>query len=239
MKKRVLILSGVNWNATFQRHHKVAAFFSDDGYDVDFVSGIKSTSLFTLRRWYSYLKSKFSTKRRPHSNPYPSSDFVEYSCFNVPHATCLNNLSAKILCGKMRYDSYNYIIVYIPCSFTNYLLSLVSTDHLVYDCVRNFSDWPDISNNVILNEKDLLLRASTILVDSYYLRDRLIKEHKNVVQILPSVSDISLSKYECNPMKKKITKLAFFGTISSHFDLNILKVLESKSIELLFWGLMN
>ncbi|KAF7775444.1 hypothetical protein PCIT_a1637 [Pseudoalteromonas citrea] len=236
MRKRVLILSGVNWDATFQRHHKVAEFFIDDGYDVDFVSGIKSTSLFTFKRWYSYLKAKFCTKPRSHSNPYPSSDFFEYKCFNIPHVTFLNDISAKILCRNMRYDNYDHIIVYVPCSFTKSVLSLVSTDHLVYDCVRNFSDWPNISKNVILNEKDLLCLANTILVDSYYLRDKLTREHHNVFQILPSVSDISLPKYECNPIRKTITKLAFFGTISSHFDMSILKVLESKSIELLFWG---
>ncbi|WP_010361473.1 hypothetical protein [Pseudoalteromonas citrea] len=214
----------------------MAEFFIDDGYDVDFVSGIKSTSLFTFKRWYSYLKAKFCTKPRSHSNPYPSSDFFEYKCFNIPHVTFLNDISAKILCRNMRYDNYDHIIVYVPCSFTKSVLSLVSTDHLVYDCVRNFSDWPNISKNVILNEKDLLCLANTILVDSYYLRDKLTREHHNVFQILPSVSDISLPKYECNPIRKTITKLAFFGTISSHFDMSILKVLESKSIELLFWG---
>ncbi len=65
MNKRVLILSGIPWNTTFQRHHKISLFLNSLGYEVIFVEKIPS-SKFSINKLFSRIAKKFE---KVHSKP--------------------------------------------------------------------------------------------------------------------------------------------------------------------------
>ena len=64
--KKALVLAGINWNDTLQRHHQFAYYFVKCGYDVDFIEHIISTK-FSLNKFLQVIK-KSGQKTEKHAN---------------------------------------------------------------------------------------------------------------------------------------------------------------------------
>jgi len=232
MNQKVLVISGVSWDSTHQRHHKVVEFLDRNGYQVDFISNVKSSSVFSLSKIMSKISNKFFNQRSSSTNTKPSDKFLEIKSFNLPYKTIINKLFLLIVKKKLRFADYDIVIYYIPCQFTHLLLNSVSTKRVIYDCVRNFSGWDNITKSVVKYERLLLQQVDRVLVDSYYLKDKLSVVHSDVHQILPSVYT------QCfhSKVTGRLNKFAFFGTVSNHFDESVLGVLSKCNVELFIWG---
>ena len=234
MSKKALIISGIFWGDTWQRHQNIATALTEQGYCVDFVAGVK-TSGFTLQKCISELRSRLAVNRNINAlstrNSQPK-QLNEISTFNLPYTGWLTSRAINKITPELS-DYYDIVICYIPAPLSLKIIAGVNYRTLIYDCVRNFVLWPGIAPTVLSSEKKLITIADQIWVDSFYLLNQLSDKHNKVTQILPTINkELQI----VGQSKAKINKLAFFGSVSSHFDTTVLNTLNKLNIELYIWG---
>lgn len=235
--KKILVISGIKWDDTWQRHQNVVSSLINSGNQVDFISGVKSSKInfLNLNRFFSrfFLKFFYETKSTSRNNKRFQESFREFCFPNLPVVSLFNFVSTYFLSKKIN-KKYDVVIVYVPSHFTFCLLKRLSYDKVVYDCVRDFNNWQGTSRSIVKYETLGIDSGffDRIVVDSFYLFEKFKRLHSSVYQLLPSTVNFSSDKI----LNARIEKLAFFGTVSSHFDVRLLPILEKLSIELLVWG---
>lgn len=227
--KKALIISGIFWDDTWQRHQNVAKFLAESGFSVDFLGGVKTSSV-TFNKVISYLGK--SRKGQTVKNTVPD-NLRELSVFNLPYEI-LSQFSLSKLTTSGLHKHYDLVICYVPSPLTKKLLNHIEFEQLIYDCVRNFEGWDGISKNVVAYESKLAQVASRIWVDSYFLKDRFERSYQDkVTQLFPTVNRL----YNF-PVKetRSIKHVGFFGSVSKHFDIMLLPMFAKLGIKLHLWG---
>lgn len=228
--KKVLILSGISWNSTYQRHQKIANYFGKKNCEVYFIEDIISSKI-TILKILNFLFYKFKNicqiKKENQKNK--NVRLIKKKFIN-PQG--MLNYYNYIVVKKILLEignSFDIVINYLPIETTRYILKNINYKILVYDCVRDFQNWGGYPNNLVKIEQNLIKNSNFILVDSFYLYKKMseLKLGKKVLQILPT---LTLNEYSFYKKYKKeviqIKKLTYFGTIDSRsLDLDILNKL--------------
>lgn len=231
MNKKALILSGVSWNTTLQRHHKIALWLKNIGYDVYFIESIPSSS-FTLKKVFSKVKNKFIKSTSVNN-------FKTVKVFNfkfLPPNYIFNHYNSykvnKML--KKIGNSFDVVINYLPIYTTKTIIDYIVYNKLIYDCVRDFENWGGYPRNIKKYENLLKEKSNIIMTDSFYLTNK-----HNGIQFLPSLSEEQLKIFNSNKKTiNKIKKIVYFGQIDTHIDVNVLEAI-SKEYELHIIGNSN
>jgi len=239
MPKRALILAGVKWDTTIQRHHAIAYHLSAIGYEVHFVEGIASSS-FTIAKLFSRLRnmlfiSSLGSAKVPRNNirvitsPLINPQGGIFALFN--------NLRLRKLLASTS-DNYDIIVNYLPVRTTQSIINRVSYKQLIYDCVRDFSNWGGYPPETSEIERELIHKADAVLVDSYYLYDKISKKYpiKEVVQVLPMLKNGQESILSQGIAPKKIHRISYIGQIAEHIDIAIMQSLARNGYELHHFG---
>lgn len=221
MKKKVLILAGIPWETTIQRHHQIASFFYKMGYEVFFVEKIPS-SKFSFKKAINRINRKKIIK----------AEFERNMEINVINPKFINPMNGVFfLYNKMKIkkliknigNEFDIVINYLPVNTTYEILKLVNAPIVVYDCVRDFQNWGEYPSNVANIEENIVNKADFILTDSYYLTNKIKKNYnKNAFQILPMVDKNQIEILNQCKIKNKITNIIYFGAINNHIDCEIL-----------------
>lgn len=226
--KRVLILSGIAWNDTLQRHQRISNFLSKNNCQILFIENIIS-SKFTIKK---ALKSFFYTNKNLYNkNKVPLNVNIYNKRFLNPHSIFkyYNHIQAKKLLKDIG-NKFDVIINYLPIETTNYILSKCSYKSLIYDCVRDFENWGGYPIDIKNYEKVLYEKSNYILVDSYYLKNKIISKNleEKLIQILPTVDikEYQIYKKNFNIELKKIKRLTYFGTIGKHINIKLLNYIS-------------
>ena len=114
----------------------------------------------------------------------------------------------------------------------------ISINHkLIYDCMDDFVEFPNIKNNVkqkkkmYTNERDLISRADNIFSSSLHLKNILIERYKIIPKKINVINNAISSEYKNieytiapNDYTNKVhhKDLLYIGTISSWFDFNLI-----------------
>lgn len=227
--KKVLIISGTEWNSTIQRHHVIARWFAQKGMNVDFLEGIVS-STFSLKKLIARLKATSHTKI---VNPceFPINLFrinlinPNNGLFKIYNKATIKNYY------KYKDEYYDIVICYVPVNTTLMILNELEYDCLIYDCVRAFENWGGYPKDILVNEDVLINKANFIFVDSFYLKNKMLSNYKNknkVFQFLPHLGKEEYQVYSKNNPKKFIKTILYFGRVYTHLDLKLLKKLNNK-----------
>lgn len=224
--KKALILSGISWNTTLQRHHKIANWLKKMGYDVVFVESIPSSRI-TFRKVMSKLKSKFIKSSKINNKREVK---IVNGKFLPPvfYLNIINNIKVKKMLKKTGKD-YDIVVNYLPIYTTSKIIDNISYNKLIYDCVRDFENWGGYPKNIKKYENELMKKADIILTDSFYLTIK-----KNGIQFLPSLSEEQLKIFAKKKPVSKIKNIVYFGQIDVHIDLDILKrISESYDVHII------
>ncbi len=228
MKKKALILSGITWNTTVQRHHAIARHLVKNGYEVHFVQGIIS-SAFNLKKFFHKLFGLLSKRSDAPRIPLDDGVTLIRSPFVNPQGGIFHAFNAFRLKKFLQIidNEYDLVINYLPISTTNEVIKEIDYTTLIYDCVRDFSNWGGYPQNLPKIEHDLILNSDAVLVDSYYLYDKLSGRYPDVkiVQILPMLKEGQADIFKRGKPPKAIKNIAYIGQISSHIDLSVLEAL--------------
>lgn len=239
--KNALIISGVNWDSPWQRHHIISSRLLESGYNVDFIESITSSSLSfknIKRKINNLLASKVVFKnnnagvrliKTPVSPP--------SSITNI-----LDRITINLILSKTK-KHYDIVIIYIPRKLTFDLLQQLNYSKLIYDCVRDFSTWPDISKQVVSYESNIISIANEIWCDSYWLEKKISTfiDNKGIVKkvtkILPTIPKEIFDKIEYNNFHiGEIKRITYFGSLSNHVDITALKFLYDNGFLINFIG---
>lgn len=224
--KKILILSGINWNDTLQRHQRIAKFLANNNCQVYFIEDIMSSKFTIKKAWNKIFSKKDNIKIQ-------NKIFKNIKIYNKkylnPHGVFkyYNHIQVKKLLTEIGIE-FEIIINYLPIETTNYILKKCKYKILIYDCVRDFQNWGGYPKNIEKYEKILLEKANYILIDSYYLKDKIaLKSSKSIIQILPTINLQEYKIYEKTYNRKidKIKKLTYFGTVGEHIDIELLNYL--------------
>lgn len=227
--KKILILSGIHWNDTYQRHQKIATYLSEN-YEVIFVEHIISSKI-SLKKILYKIFEYFIKKNK---------------CSNINKKKDIRVISPKLLPANKFFLSYNKrqmdkilrkigvdyfcVINYLPLEITEYMIDKISYSNLIYDCVRNFEEWEGTPQNVVEVERRIVNKATNILVDSFYLQDKILEKYgRKAIQILPTITKESYNFFLKNKYdKKNIKKIIYFGTVDEHIDIQLLNKMTEK-----------
>lgn len=237
--KKAVILSGVNWNTTKQRHHTIAEYLKEMNYDVVFVEGITS-SKFQIKKLLQRLKSSLKRKSNKVINPTNGVKVVNYRFINPMGSFfyMYNKIKANRLIQELDGD-IEILINYLPINTTSYIIREITYERLIYDCVRDFQNWGGYPSDIKKHESELVEIADVIFTDSYYLTDKMKKStnhSKDVIQILPTVSLDSVKALDKCIVKEKIQKIVYFGQLGNHIDTLCLKKLAEVGYEIYIIG---
>ena len=237
--KKALILSGICWNDTFQRHQQFATYLSQIGFEVFFVERIMS-SKFSVSKVLSTLQRKIARKtidNQKKVNPLPKNVKIINCGFVNPEPGIFKRINLykieKLI--KELGTEFDLVINYLPVNTTEMIIDRVKYRKLIYDCVRNFEGWGGYRNTIVEDELRLIDRSDMIFTDSFFLTDKMLLHKKDVVQFLPIANTLWISG--CRKKKvSEIKKIAYFGTIGTHIDVDVLHSLVTNNYELHFWG---
>jgi len=242
--KKVLILAGIYWDDTFQRHQQFATYFTQMGYEVYFVEHIISTK-FSFSKVWQVIKGKVGKKRDKVKKEQIKPDNVTVinlkllnpmkGLFDIYNRNKINSF-LKIY-GK----EFDIVVNYLPIQTTLYFQNQVNTKIKIYDCVRNFSAWQGYSKNVGQYEKKIVKASDLILTDSYYLTNKMREFSTDKVrQFLPVVTKDWMRGVE-NASRRSISeikRIGYFGTVDEHVDVEVFAFLNSIGVQVHIWGIV-
>lgn len=226
--KKILILTGVDWDSTYQRHQRIANYISKEGYEVFYIGNIVS-SKFTLKALIKFFYREL--------NKNYNKNFKEKN---------IKIINKRFLNPQLLFRNYNYfyvkrilkeignefdlVINYLPIETTEYFIKNIKYKILIYDCVRNFKTWGGYPKNIEKIENNLIKKSDYIFVDSFYLKDKLKNQfpEKDIIQLLPTITNQELEVYKKYQKKPTLIKrIVYFGMIDDrNLDIELLNELS-------------
>lgn len=235
MNKKILILSGISWTDTIQRHQRIANYLAKSGNEIIFIENIVS-SKFSFKKIIEKIRIKLiENKNKKKDKKIQKKDkkiqVYDMKVLNPQRIFQMyNHLKVRKLLKKIG-NKYDVILNYLPIETTDYIIGKCNYNSLIYDCVRDFSNWGGYPQNLKTYEEKLLKKSDFILTDSYYLKNKLLKkiENKNkLIQILPtlSIEEYEIYKESFKRETRRIQALTYFGSVNNHIDVELLNELS-------------
>lgn len=225
--KKALVLSGIHWNSSIQRHHIISKILVELGYEVYFIEAIPS-SIFSLKKLLMKLKKLKKEKK-------VDSDGVIIKNYNFLNPILLFKFYNVYKINKLRKEvgeEIDLVINYLPISTTLEIIKKIKFKKTIYDCVRDFEVWGEYPKNIMKVEDEIVKKSQLILVDSFYLNKKLTSKYSNkkIIQILPTLDVKSYKVLEKSSERKieKIKRIVYFGSIADHVDIELLNNLSKK-----------
>lgn len=228
--KRALIISGVNWNSTWQRHQETAKLLAESGYQVDFLQGLKTSRISVKKLLNIILKNKCVEQENPKAEHVHIETAIQIPPMRV--SRIINYILYKLFHNRIDCKHYDIVLSYVPVDINFFINKSEST--FVYDVIRAFKVWGGYTNSLYSNEDELLNVADKIICDSFYLKDKYLSSYN--VQHLITPLDKPILKHE--KIVNKIKSIAYFGTVSSHVDTELLNCLGEK-YKVMVWGVLD
>ncbi len=241
--KKVVILSSIHWDFTWQRHQILASFFLSRGYRTAFVdsTGIANPSLSDLGRiiFKRYLGVGVE------GNPVPEG-LVRIKPLVLPPTFRIFRALNRLLfippvASKLLKEGFggSIVIAYPPTHTTLALIDRIKPSLLIYDCVSYFKEYPGAPPDIEETEQRLIERSDLVLADSDFLYERLKGRAKRLVQIPPGVDFQHFKKADRGPFQK-LKRICYFGTVAFHLDMEIVAEIAKKmpQQEFIFIGMV-
>ncbi|MBI3566516.1 MAG: oligosaccharide flippase family protein [Elusimicrobia bacterium] len=239
MKSRpfdVVILSSVEWDATWQRHHAFAAQWAKAGHRVFFVenTGFREPGLRDLGRVASRLR-RAVRRGRSRRVAAPVGISVVSPLVLPPTRRLFREANASLLAPRLVDMLHDrglrrgpVVFAYLPTATTLAILDQLAPSLVVYDCVDNFYGLPSPPPNLAETEAALMAHAGLVLTTSRTLYDDKKGLHPRVVEMHHGVGpEFFLPPRPAGPVRR----LCYFGTLWRAVDYAPVKALARAGFE--------
>ncbi len=222
-RPQVVILSSIEWAATWQRHQVFAVQWAKAGYDVFFVenTGFRNIHWSDLAR----VRQKLSRLARGRASSESASLPAGLRVINplvLPPTGVFRGLNRLLfvprLAERLRAADLRpaaLAVAYLPTVTTLQLLDLLKPSKVVYDCVDNFYGHPSAPRDLARTEGLLLARSALVVTTSSTLRADKADRHPRVIELHQGVAPEFFLE---QPMRSSYRKLCYFGTLWSALD---------------------
>jgi len=244
-KKRILYIMHIPWGWIKQRPHFIAEYLSKD-FDVD-VRQRKSNRL---------NQSHLINKIPQQSQNLKISGYRLISFEKIPfikrfNLNWINRILFRVSINQL--ERYDYVWITSPLIY-QYISHINTKTKLVYDCMDDFLEFPDVQNNPLIRnkfhnlEKKLISNADIVFCSASHLASVLQKRYDTQRDIY--VVNNAITIYEdsdCNSTSNKTVietiksfqnPFIYIGTISAWFDFDSVVALlnYNESINVLLFG---
>ncbi|MBI4370938.1 MAG: glycosyltransferase [Elusimicrobia bacterium] len=219
----VVVLSSVEWDAAWQRHHAFAAQWAAAGRRVFFVenAGLREPGLRDLGRVARRLR-RLAAPALSRMAPPPDGVSVVSPLVLPPTRPAFRRLNAALLIPRLiarlrglglRGDPV--VFAYLPTASTLSCLEELQPALTVYDCVDNFYGLPRRPPDLAETETALLKRAGLVLTTSRTLHQEKKRLHPNVLELHHGVGE---AFFLPPPPPRPPRRLVYFGTLWRALD---------------------
>ena len=220
-QKKALVLPGVTWDDTYQRHHLIAETLAKFGYNVTFVSGIPSSKFSFKKLLQKIISNKNSNKQKNRIVEnvesvslrllWPGWYITDFYNKKVIADFCANN------------SDFDLVVCYLPVQTTISFLDCITCKQIIYDCVRDFEGWGGYPRSVRRIEDEIISRSTWTFCDSYYLQNKLSdKIDRDKIFQIPLYFPDNLKIYDIKKIDS-IKNIAYIGTISESTDMQVIE----------------
>ena len=216
----VVMLSGVRWDAPWQRHHSLATLFARAGYPTVFVetTGLSNPrlSLATLRK----VTARVDRSGEGHSPASGEENLTIYSPLVAPPtAEVFRGINAKLLVPKVAQDLGKLIsgspivVAYPPTRTTLDIIAGLRPRLLFYDRADDYGAFPRVPKDIAATERELLHRADLISCTSKILLNEVRSLRPDAFLSGPAVDYERFAVLQ-NEGRGAVRNVAFFGDLS-------------------------
>ena len=237
----VVILSSIDWDTAWQRHHIFAERFAAAGHRVFFVenTGFREPRAADSRRLWRKLVNLYRPQAVSRVNAIPAGISIVAPLVLPPTRASFRRLDEQFLIpqvlGALRsagLDHAPIVIAYMPTTTVVELAKQLSPAALVYDCASNFRGHPDAVADLPEIEGRLMRAADLVVCDSDFLFQQKKAEHARVVQIHQGVSE----DFFAAAPARGCTRFGYYGTWIADLDHRYLNALAAAGFEASFSG---
>ncbi len=232
----VVILSSIEWDATWQRHHAFAAQWAKAGHRVFFVENIGSREpgLRDLGRVAARLRRALR-RGRSRKVQAPSGVSVVSPLVLPPTRRAFREANASLLAPRLADILHDrglrrgpVVFAYLPTATTLAILDQLSPSLVVYDCVDNFYGAAAAPADLAQTEAALMARAGLVLTTSRTLYDDKKGAHPNVVELHHGVGP---AFFRPPRPPAPVRRLCYFGTLWHAVDYAPVRALADAGFE--------
>lgn len=232
----VVILSSVEWDAAWQRHHAFAALWAKAGHRTFFVenTGFREPGWRDLGRVTARLRRAFRGGRSAPASA-PEGVAVVTPLVLPPTRRLFREANAALLAPRLADGLYDrglrpgpVVFAYLPTATTLAILDRLAPSLVVYDCVDNFYGLPSPPPDLAETEASLLARASLVLTTSRTLYEDKKPLHRSVVELHHGVS---AEFFLPPPPDRPRRRLCYFGTLWRAVDYAPIRALAEAGFE--------
>lgn len=243
-RRQVVVLSSIDWDTAWQRHHIFAAGYAAAGDEVFFVenTGFHAPGLRDLPRLRQRARNLLTPGGVGVANPVPPGLTVVTPSVLPPAGALFRALNARALvpalARRLRASGLRdgaLAVVYFPTATTLALLDALAPAKVVYDCASNFRGHPGAPRDFARLEADLLARAALVVCDSDYLYEQKKKEHPRVVQLHQGVSE---AFFAAKPPAPDFRRFCYYGSWVADLDPAYLSALAAAGFQVSLSGFL-
>jgi O-antigen/teichoic acid export membrane protein/glycosyltransferase involved in cell wall biosynthesis len=232
----VVILSSIEWDATWQRHHAFAAQWAKAGHRVFFVenTGSRAPGLRDIGRVASRLSRavRRGSSRKVHA---PHGVSVISPLVLPPTGRLFREANASLLAPRLADILHDrglrrgpVVFAYLPTATTLAILDQLSPSLVVYDCVDNFYGAAAAAADLAQTEAALMARSALVLTTSHTLYEDKKGLHPNVVELHHGVGPaFFLPPRRPGPVRR----VCYFGTLWHAVDYAPIRALADAGFE--------
>lgn len=196
-RAQVVILSSIEWGATWQRHQAFASQWAAAGHEVYFVenTGFRDPALSDLPRLGRRAARLLFERAKPGMQGLPERIRLINPLVLPPRRRGPRALNAAwfvpMLADQLRAAGLRpgaVAVAYLPTTTTLQLLDALAPSLVVYDCVDNFYGLPSVPPDLAETEGELMRRSALVLTTSSTLYDDKAGRHPHVVELHHGVS---------------------------------------------------
>ncbi len=223
-KSQIVILSSIEWDATWQRHQIFASQWAAAGHEVFFVenTGFRNPSPGDLPRlWKKALQLLSGRTSSPHP-ALPSNLHIVNPLVLPPTWKGFRRLNAFLLVPRLIEElrvlglqSAPVAVAYLPTATTLEILRHLCPSLTVYDCVDNFHGLPSPPKDLSEMEGALLAESALVLTTSRTLYQDKSRLHRKVLELHHGVSP---EFFIAPPNGGSFRRLCYFGTLWHALD---------------------
>lgn len=249
LHRTLLILSTIDWDETWQRHHVFAEQFAKQGWNVFFLenTGFRNPRIKDVRRVLRKVISLIGLRGKRVKrvrNPVPDRVEVITPFLLPPNGWLFRTLNRifflpRLIQGLKHKGLVNpdLILVYLPSWTTIQLLARLRGKKRVFDLVANFWDHPDRPKDMESMMKEIFHQMDAVLTDSDYLLEKAKRYHHNLLQVHQGVRGDAITWHSSRfSFPSSYRTICYFGTIDSRIDWEVLHALKINGAEIILIG---
>ncbi len=242
-REQVVILSSIDWDSAWQRHHIFASAFVADGRDVYFIenTGFRNPLWKDWPRILRRIQNMLSPSMVEGANPIPAGVRVITPRALPPTWSLFRVLNSRIflpaLDRRLRAEGVRdgaACIAYVATATTIELVRRLAPSVVLYDCASNFRAYSLAPGDMLERERELLGLTDQVVCDSDFLYEQKIKEHPFVEKIHQGVPDDFFGVAPAPTSGPG--KFCYYGTWSRGLDSKFVDALANDGVDVTVRG---